>query len=49
MNSKLIKMIAEGEHQRQDFKYCQRLTEDRPIDGCVCKYRWRSFTVRDQG
>lgn len=22
MNSKLIKMIAEGEHQRQDFKYC---------------------------
>jgi predicted HTH transcriptional regulator len=22
MNSKLIQMIAEGEHQRQDFKYC---------------------------
>ena len=22
MNLKLIKMIAEGEHQRQDFKYC---------------------------
>ncbi len=22
MNSKLIRMIAEGEHQRQDFKYC---------------------------
>ena len=22
MNSRLIKMIAEGEHQRQDFKYC---------------------------
>jgi len=22
MNTKLIKMIAEGEHQRQDFKYC---------------------------
>src|SRR5512133_227989 len=22
MNIKLIKMIAEGEHQRQDFKYC---------------------------
>jgi len=22
MNRKLIKMIAEGEHQRQDFKYC---------------------------
>src|ERR1035437_8606807 len=22
MNSKLIKMIAEGEHQQQDFKYC---------------------------
>jgi predicted HTH transcriptional regulator len=22
MNSKLIKMIAEGEHQRQDFKFC---------------------------
>ena len=22
MNSRLLKMIAEGEHQRQDFKYC---------------------------
>jgi len=22
MNSKLLRMIAEGEHQRQDFKYC---------------------------
>jgi len=22
MNSKIIRMIAEGEHQRQDFKYC---------------------------
>ena len=50
MSLRLFKMIAEGEHQKQDFKYC--INDSRKncaVNGRILQCRRRPFIAGDQG